>query len=61
MPAIQRGQAYKLSSGKWGLRYYDAQGVPRRRPHSQARAPRSPTTAMSSSPRCEAKRLAPQS
>jgi hypothetical protein len=23
MPATQRGQAYKLSSGKWGLRYYE--------------------------------------
>jgi integrase len=26
MPPTQRGQAYKLSSGKWGLRYYDADG-----------------------------------
>jgi hypothetical protein len=26
MPPTQRGQAYKLSSGKWGLRYYDAAG-----------------------------------
>lgn len=31
MPAIQRGQAYKISSGKWGLRYYDAEGVRRRK------------------------------
>ena len=26
MPSTQRGQAYKLGSAKWGLRYYDAQG-----------------------------------
>ncbi len=26
MPPTQRGQAYKLSSGKWGLRYYDGEG-----------------------------------
>jgi hypothetical protein len=26
VPATQRGQAYRLSSGKWGLRYYDADG-----------------------------------
>lgn len=31
MPATQRGQAYKLSSGKWGLRYYDGDGVRRRK------------------------------
>jgi hypothetical protein len=31
MPATQRGQAYKLSSGKWGLRYYDADGKRRRK------------------------------
>ncbi len=28
MPSTQRGQAYKLGSGKWGLRYYDARGSP---------------------------------
>jgi integrase len=31
MPSTQRGQAYKLGSGKWGLRYYDAHGVRQRR------------------------------
>lgn len=31
MPQTQRGQAYKLNSGKWGLRYYDAQGNRRRK------------------------------
>jgi hypothetical protein len=31
MPATQRGQAYKLNSGKWGLRYYDVDGVRRRK------------------------------
>ena len=32
MPAIQRGQPYKLGPGRWGLRYYDA----RRRAPPQA-------------------------
>lgn len=31
MPPIQRGQAYKLAPGKWGLRYYDAEGRRRRK------------------------------
>jgi integrase len=31
MPAIQRGQAYKLGKGRWGLRYYDEKGVRRRK------------------------------
>jgi integrase len=31
MPAIQRGQAYRLGSNRWGLRYYDAKGVRRRK------------------------------
>jgi hypothetical protein len=31
MPQTQRGQAYKLNSGKWGLRYYDADGARRRK------------------------------
>ncbi len=31
MPAIQRGQAYRLGPNRWGLRYYDAQGVRRRK------------------------------
>jgi integrase len=32
MPAIQRGQPYKLKSGKgWGLRFYDEDGVRRRK------------------------------
>ncbi len=26
MPPLQRGQAYRLGPGKWGLRYYDAAG-----------------------------------
>jgi integrase len=26
MPALQRGQAYRLKNGRWGLRYYDAHG-----------------------------------
>jgi integrase len=31
MPAIQRGQSYKLGKGRWGLRYYDRDGVRRRK------------------------------
>lgn len=31
MPANQRGQAYRLGSGRWGLRYYDAAGERRRK------------------------------
>ena len=31
MPPIQRGQAYRISAGKWGLRYYDAAGQRRRK------------------------------
>lgn len=31
MPSTQRGQAYKLRSGRWGLRYYDAQGAHQRK------------------------------
>src|SRR4051812_43814213 len=31
MPATQRGQAYRLAPGKWGLRYYDASGARRRK------------------------------
>jgi hypothetical protein len=31
MPPTQRGQAYKLGPGKWGLRYYDQAGVRRRK------------------------------
>jgi integrase len=31
MPATQRGQAYKLAPGRWGLRYYDQDGVRRRK------------------------------
>src|SRR5215216_6081790 len=31
MPPIQRGSAYKLGAGKWGLRYYDANGERRRK------------------------------
>jgi integrase len=30
MPATQRGQAYKLAPGRWGLRYYDENGVRQR-------------------------------
>lgn len=30
MPPTQRGQAYKLAPGKWGLRYYDETGARRR-------------------------------
>lgn len=30
MPPTQRGEAYRLSSGKWGLRFYDAESVRRR-------------------------------
>ena len=42
MPPTQRGQAYKLGPGKWGLRYYDQAGARRRRSApSRARAPRS--------------------
>jgi hypothetical protein len=31
MPPTQRGQPYRLTSGRWGLRYYDANGVRRRK------------------------------
>ena len=31
MPPLQRGQAYKIAPGKWGLRYYDASGERRRK------------------------------
>jgi integrase len=31
MPPIQRGQPYKLGSGKWGLRYYNADGKRQRK------------------------------
>lgn len=31
MPATQRGQAYRIAPGKWGLRYYDAAGQRRRK------------------------------
>lgn len=31
MPQTQRGQAYKLGSGRWGLRYYDGSGARRRK------------------------------
>ena len=31
MPATQRGQAYKLGPGHWGLRYYDEDGIRRRK------------------------------
>ena len=30
MPPTQRGQAYKLAPGKWGLRFYDQSGAPLR-------------------------------
>jgi integrase len=31
MPQVQRGQAYKLGNGRWGLRYYDSDGCRRRK------------------------------
>jgi hypothetical protein len=31
MPPVQRGQAYRLGHNRWGLRYYDADGVRRRK------------------------------
>jgi integrase len=31
MPPTQRGQAYRLGPNRWGLRYYDAVGVRRRK------------------------------
>jgi integrase len=31
MPAVQRGQAYRLGPNRWGLRYYDREGVRRRK------------------------------
>ena len=31
MPAIQRGQAYRIGPNRWGLRYYDAAGKRRRK------------------------------
>jgi len=31
MPQVQRGSAYKIAGGLWGLRYYDATGTRRRK------------------------------
>lgn len=31
MPPTQRGQAYRLDAGRWGLRYYDEHGARRRK------------------------------
>jgi len=31
MPATQRGQAYRLAPNRWGLRWYDENGVRRRK------------------------------
>ncbi len=31
MPPVQRGQAYRLDAGRWGLRYYDTDGQRRRK------------------------------
>src|SRR5688500_6115302 len=31
MPATQRGQAYRIATGRWGLRYYDRDGQRRRK------------------------------
>ena len=31
MPAIQRGQPYRLGPNRWGLRWYDAEGIRRRK------------------------------
>jgi integrase len=31
MPAIQRGSAYRLGPNRWGLRWYDAAGIRRRK------------------------------
>jgi integrase len=31
MPQVQRGSAYKIAGGRWGLRYYDATGTRRRK------------------------------
>src|SRR5829696_154577 len=31
MPATQHGQPYRLGRNRWGLRYYDAEGVRRRK------------------------------
>jgi integrase len=30
MPAVQRGHAYRVGAGRWGLRYYDQEGKRRR-------------------------------
>ena len=38
MPATQRGQAYKLGPGKWGLRYYDGGRRRRKSPFSSKSA-----------------------
>jgi hypothetical protein len=51
MPPTQHGQAYKLAPGKWGLRYYDAEGVRRRKAPSLPSRQPSPTTGTSSSRR----------
>lgn len=38
MPPLQRGQAYKIALGKWGLRYYDAAGERRRKSPFQTKS-----------------------
>lgn len=38
MPATQRGQAYRLAPGKWGMRYRDANGVRRRKSPFQSKS-----------------------
>lgn len=38
MPAIQRGQAYRLGPNRWGLRYYDAHGDRRRKSPFQSKS-----------------------
>lgn len=38
MPAEQHGQPYKLGPGRWGLRWYDAAGVRRRKSGFRSRS-----------------------
>ncbi len=44
MPPVQRGSAYRLGAGRWGLRYYDAAGHRQRKSPFATKSGPSPTT-----------------
>ena len=59
MPARQRGSAYRLADGRWGLRYYEHGRKKRRRAIPDERRRRSITSATSSNRACAARRPRP--